>query len=374
MHLEEIIIQKIKESGPISFHDYMEMCLYYPSKGYYTSHTERIGQHGDFYTSSSISSVVGAVIGRQLEEMWEKTGREEFSIVEYGAGTGRLCHDILDHLKNSAAFYERLTYYIIEKSPSMRSRQSSFNHEKVKWIDSIDKMAAFTGCVLSNELLDNFAVHRVIMEDQLMEVYVDHKDGNFTESLQPAGSELVDYFQRQQIVLPTGHRTEVNLEAIQWLGEIATSMKKGYVLTIDYGHQASDLYNEKRKEGTLLCFHKHQINDKPFTNIGDQDITSHVNFTALSTWGESLGLQTCGFVTQADFLQALGWEKLLMESVMGGAPDYTKYKQYAFLKYTMLMDMGQKFKVLLQSKRADRELRGCQYALRQEVEGRPVTG
>ena len=189
MQLSDTIIQRISNEGPISFHDFMEMCLYHPGTGYYTSPGDKIGMKGDFYTTSTLTTVFGAMIGRQLEEMWDITGRKEFIIVEYGAGTGTLCQDILYYLKNNPEFYDKLHYYIIEKSPAMQQQQRVRLNEKVTWVDSISEIAPFTGCVFSNELVDNFSIHQVVMEDELMEIFVNYQNG-FVEVLKPAGKEL----------------------------------------------------------------------------------------------------------------------------------------------------------------------------------------
>ncbi len=347
--LSEIIIDKIRKEGPISFHDYMEMCLYHPRSGYYTSGDEKIGKNGDFYTTSNVSAVFGATIGKQLEEMRENTGKENFTIVEYGAGTGMLCHDILNYLEKNPGIYKKLTYFIIEKSSLMRQKQKGHLNGKVKWIDSIADITPVTGCILSNEVVDNFAVHKVMMKDKLMEVFVDYND-DFVEVLQPAGKELINYFEELDIILPKEFTTEVNLESIQWIREIADGLEKGYVMTIDYGYRSRDLYDSKRNNGTLLCYHNHTVNGQFYRNIGKQDITSHVNFSALTHWGSKRGLETCGFISQASFLLSHGWEDDLKHILFQTDGSYLNLKQYAFLKYTMLMDMGQKFKILIQSR------------------------
>src|SRR5688572_14846279 len=164
--LSEIIIQKIKNEGPVSFHDFMEMALYYPELGYYMSAQNKIGTNGDYYTSSNLTPVFGAMIGRQIEEMWSLLEEKAFTVVEYGAGTGFLCHDILDHLKNNEKSYNQLTYCIIEKSPVMREKEKAHLNEKVIWYNSIRDIPEINGCILSNELLDNFSVHQVVMEDE----------------------------------------------------------------------------------------------------------------------------------------------------------------------------------------------------------------
>ena len=349
MPLCETIIQRIHNDGPVSFHDFMEMCLYHPESGYYTSYRDKIGGKGDFYTTSTITSVLGAMIGRELEEMWNITGGREFTIVEYGAGTGMLCRDILDYLENNPEFYDQLRYCIIEKSPAMRQMEKKILNEKVTWIDSVYDIAPFTGCVLSNELVDNFSVHQVVMEDELMEVFVDHKDG-FVELLKPAGKKLADYLEELNIVLPKGFHTEINIEATEWIKEIAECLEKGFVITIDYGYSSSELYSDRRRGGNLLCYHKHTINDQPYINVGEQDITAHINFSALSHWGSKHGLDTCGLINQACFLVGLGYEDYLSRLLSQKQDKYIAFKQYAFLKHALLVDMGQKYKVLIQSK------------------------
>lgn len=358
MQLADIIQEKIIEKGPISFHEFMEMALYYPQWGYYTSDRHKIGEKGDYYTSTSLSDVFGAMIGRQLEEMWNLTGREAFTIVEYGAGTGALCHDLLDYLKNNPPFYNQLRYCIIEKSPSMREKEKKHLPEKVSWYNSVTDIGGFTGCVLSNELLDNFSVHEVVMEDELMEVFVDYRNG-FAESLRPAPDELKDYFRQLHIALPKGFRTEVNLQAIDWIRDVARSLKKGFVLTIDYGYPSAELYAGYRSGGTLLCYHAHQVNMDPYHHIGEQDITAHVNFSALQHWGLKNGLESCGLTEQGYFLRALG----LMDYLRKPAPDTSGCHEKAMAIHLLLNGIGTKLKVFIQRKGpVARELTGLSQA------------
>jgi SAM-dependent MidA family methyltransferase len=351
MKLQDILVQRIREYGPISFHDFMEIVLYYPELGYYASEQSKIGKAGDFYTSSSITPAFGAMIARQLEEMWENLGREEFTIVEYGAGTGALCRDILTYLKYNDELYSRLNYCIIEKSASMCNKEKLHLHEKVRWYSSIGDIPAFSGCILSNELVDNFAVHQVVMEDELMEVFVDYDHG-FYELLQPAPKSLIGYLAELCVELPKGFRTEINLEATEWIREISGSLKKGYVITIDYGYQSHELYSERRSCGTLLCYSKHKVNDRLYEAVGEQDITSHVNFSALSHWGEKSGLHYCGLANLADFLLSLGFMEYLQTtlSAESGRDLIHTAMEVSFLKRTLLLDMGPKYKVLIQQK------------------------
>ena len=170
--LAEIIKQEISQRGPIPFRDFMEKCLYYPGLGYYTSPKIQIGKTGDFYTSPSVSPAFGAMIAKQLKQMWDIMGVETFTIVEFGAGNGWLCHDILDYFKDHSEVYDKLSYCIIEKSDVMRRRQQQHLVEKLSWVEGLSELGTIKGCILSNELLDNFAVHLVEMESELMEVFV----------------------------------------------------------------------------------------------------------------------------------------------------------------------------------------------------------
>ena len=346
MAITEILINKIKKEGPISFHDFMEIALYYPSLGYYDATQNRIGERGDYYTSPVLSSLFGNMIGRQLEEMWYVLDKKPFTIVEYGAGTGALCHDILGYLKNSEALYTDLRYCIIEKTETMRKLEKSNLNEKVSWYSSINEIPETNGCVLSNELLDNFPVHKVLMKDELMEVFVDYQN-EFIEVLQPAKEDLKNYLKEQDIALPKGYTTEINLQAIDWIRDIASHLQKGFVLTIDYGFSASELYSPKRNSGTLICYKDHEVSDLPYSNIGSQDITAHVNFTALNHWGKKFGLEYTGYTTQDYFLRSLGLVNYLRQLEMDQTADN---RNLIIQIQKLLVEMGNKFKVFIQQK------------------------
>jgi len=350
MTLKEIIIEKIRTGGPITFREFMEMCLYYPELGFYMSPNCSIGKDGSFYTSAYLTSAFGAVIGKQLEEMWNTLGRGEFTVVEYGAGTGILCHDILCYLKNNhGEMYEQLSYSIIEKSPVMRKVEKKLLTEKVSWYHSVGEMPQFRGCIFSNELVDNFAVHQVVMADELMEVYVSYDNG-FNELLRPAGPELREYIEELGINLPNGFRTEVNLEAKHWVKEVVHALAQGYVMTIDYGHLSNELYKQSRSNGTLLCYQNHRINESFYEDIGQQDITSHVNFSALRYWGENSGLKEHWFTDQCQFLLAMGFNDFLNQSLSQEKDILLAAKKASMIRHTLLFDMGTKFKVLVQKK------------------------
>ncbi len=355
------LIQRIITHREIPFREFMEMCLYDPEIGYYNSTEPIIGKEGDFYTSSTVSPVFGIVIARQLEEMWHLMGESAFTIVEYGAGTGALCRSILDHLKHNERMYEQLRYCIIEKSPSMRDLEKQILAEKVEWFNSIKDIGKMNGCILSNEVLDNFAVHRVVMQKELMEVFVNYENG-FAEELKPANANLKNYLLELGIELPRGYHTEINLQALEWLKEIAAVLERGYILTIDYGYLNLEMYKASRNQGTLLCYHKHQVHNAIYENIGKQDLTAHVNFSALIRWGAKSGLKECGFSDQFQFLISLGFRQVLIGMLSNELDVVQASKKVAAISQTLLMDMGKKYKVLAQNKgMGDAKLSGFAY-------------
>jgi len=362
MLLTEIIIEKIKKEGPISFRDYMDIALYHNTLGYYNSEQNKIGKKGDYFTSPVLSSLFGEMIGRQIEEMWEILGKKSFTIIEYGAGTGALCFDILNYLKNNLPLYSQLNYCIIEKIAKMRELEKNILHEKVSWYNSITEIPDLNGCILSNELLDNFPVHKVIMKEELMEVFLDYHN-DFIEVLKSANENLKNYLREQNIVLPKDYATEINLQAINWIKEIVENLKSGFVLTIDYGFPAKELYNYKRNTGTLVCFKNHEVNYSPYSNIGGQDITVHVNFSALNHWGKKYGLEFTGFTTQDHFLRSLGLINYLRKLELSAADENSKASIFQIHK--LLLDMGNKFKILIQQKnvKSKKMLTGMQFSV-----------
>jgi SAM-dependent MidA family methyltransferase len=353
MPLQQLIIDKIRIQGPLSFHDFMEMALYYPGQGYYAAPRDKIGAAGDFYTSPCLTGLFGEMIAGQLEEMWQLLDRRPFTIVECGAGTGLLARDILRRLQLNKEMYDFLQYIIVEKSDSMRQKERALLAAegllpKVRWAHSIRDIPHIHGCILSNELVDNFAVHQVVMEDELMEVYVTYDNG-FKEILRPAPAQLASYLDELQVILPKGFRAEINLEATQWIKDVSAALASGFVLTIDFGHSTADLYS--RRTGTLACFYKHQVHHCPYDNIGEQDITAHVNFSALDHWGRKGGLEHCGYTSQTRFLQGLGFTNRVRRLGIA-APQLQG-----------LLDMGAKFKVLIQRKNLRRVfLSGLQFS------------
>jgi SAM-dependent MidA family methyltransferase len=315
--LQQIILDRIATQQRITFAEFIELALYHPTEGYYTTNQSGQGIQTDFFTSPHLGADFGELLATQFAQMWEHLDRPHpFTLIEMGAGQGLLVQDILRHLhKHHYPCYETLQYIIIEKSPTLAADQkrrfqkfaaSSGNLTWKTW--SQIPPNSITGCCFSNELIDAFPVHQIVkVNDTLQEIYVN-------QSLQeiiaePSTPALQTYFDRLQINLstyPENYRTEVNLQAQDWLKTVSDRLHQGYLLTIDYGYTAPRYYSPTRTQGTLQCYSQHAHHNDPYVAIGKQDITAHVNFTALEQWGEEFGLQNLGFTQQGLFLMALG--------------------------------------------------------------------
>ncbi len=371
--LEALIRERIEAFGGITFAEFMEMCLYHPEFGYYTGERTRIGKGGDFFTSSSVHSLFGRLVARQLRQMWEILGRGPFTVVEQGAGEGHLCLDILDALRvEDPEFYKSLSYRLIEISPDNRRRQekiltSHLAEGRVGW-GVLEETAGFTGCFLSNELVDAFPVHRVeTREGSLREVAVVAEGEGFAEELRSELTPgLAAYFKRLGLSPAEGSRAEVNLEAARWMEQVGGLLGRGFVLTVDYGYPAAELYAPYRQGGTLMCYHRHQAGEDPYCRVGCQDITAHVDFTTLQLVGESCGLEPLYFGEQYRFLMGLGFVEALVE-LQAGEPDPRKAQALRqTLKNLILPEggMGETFKVLVQGKGVGRPELLCSRSIR----------
>ena len=213
--LKQKIIEKIKQEGPLTFEIFMEMALYEPELGYYATDKIEIGKAGDFYTSQHVHSIFGAMIGKQIKEMWENMGKpRNFIAVEPGAGVGYMCKDIMDYL-NKENLLDSIAYAIIEKNPFLQKKQQALleNYpDKVTWASSLIELGQVRGCILSNELLDSFPVHMIAIEGDLKEIYVTADNDNLHEFRgHPNTDALSDYINEFSLELPEGYRTEINL-------------------------------------------------------------------------------------------------------------------------------------------------------------------
>jgi SAM-dependent MidA family methyltransferase len=319
---EAAVSERIAREGRISFRDFMEMALYTAPGAYYASEGEKLGGRGDYYTSPELHPSFGALLSRQLEQLWLALGRpSRFAVVEMGPGTGALARDILGYVRDHApAFHAAIDYLLVERSPGLvRHQQRTIAEVGVsplpKHIDSLLSLPerSVVGCLLSNELLDALPVHRVMVEGgRLQEIYVEAgRSGLRDVAGDPSTDEIPGYFRRLGFLPPDGCEAEVNLEALSWMRQVASRLDRGAVLTLDYGYPADQLYSRRHCRGTLLCFYRHTVASDPYARVGRQDMTSHIDFTSLALTGETEGLATLGLTDQASFLSFLGMERYL---------------------------------------------------------------
>lgn len=359
--LIRLLREEIAQAGPITFARFMDLALYHPEYGYYTSlpsdpEHERIGWNGDYYTSADVHSAMGWALAKQLVQMDAFLAYPSpFTVVEMGAGKGLLARDILTCLADrSRDLFDRVSYVLLDRSPMHRHVQQQTLAEwidspgKVVWAEDLTSLGrnGMTGVLLSNELVDAFPVHRVRMhQGRLEELYVGLSQDRFRETTGPPSTPaLSDYFSRLGIALPEGYLTEVNLAAMDWMREVARTLARGYVITIDYGHAAHDLYGQDRRQGTLLGYYRQMIAENPLVRVGEQDLTSHVDFTTLAQVGHEAGLEVAGFTNQMSFLISLGVESFL-ESLEPGSPEFQ-----AVVHLLRPEGMGRTFKILIQQK------------------------
>jgi SAM-dependent MidA family methyltransferase len=359
------ISSEITRNGPIPFVRFMELALYHPQYGYYMRQPggadhERIGWSGDFYTSSDVHPILGRAIAVQARQMDEILGRPTpFTIVEMGAGKGLLARDCLAaiHAKQDD-FTSRVRYVLIERSPAMQALQRQYlapwlnKPGLVTWIEGLEALApqSVAGLFFSNELVDAFPVHRIqVVASQVKELFVDYRDGLFEDSIKPLSNPALErHLQRLNPTWPDGYRTEVNLQALEWMEQVAQRIDRGFVLTIDYGHTAQDLYGPDRKDGTFLCYYQQLTGDVPYVRIGEQDMTAHVDFTSLATVGAATGLNVTGFTNQMSFLMGLGVDDMI------GQLDPESSEFGAAIHLLKPDGMGRTFKILVQHRGIER--------------------
>ncbi|GAB4285513.1 MAG: SAM-dependent methyltransferase [Oscillatoriaceae cyanobacterium] len=354
----------------LPFSDYMNLVLYHPKHGYYSTNSHKIGAGGDFATSPHLCADFGEVLAEQFFDMWQILGKPTpFHLLEMGAGQGLIAGDVLNYLHNKyLEFFSILEYIIVEKSQAMqnfqRQRLAKWQ-ERLRWVEWSEIPAkSITGCVFSNELVDAFSVHLfAINQNQIKEIFVTTATDSsedipqFAEVLaEISNPQIAEYFHWLGLDLlnsnyPDGYRSEVNLAALDWMGEVAAKLQRGYVVTIDYGYTAERYYNPSRYQGTLQCYYQHRYHDNPYVNIGHQDITAHVNFTALELQGAACGLEKLGFVPQELFLMALGLGDRIAALATTEDMDIVTLMQRREVLHGLINPMGLGgFGVLLQAK------------------------
>jgi SAM-dependent MidA family methyltransferase len=352
--------QIIAAGGWISFSRFMELSLYAPGLGYYTAGTKKFGSAGDFVTAPEMTGLFGQALARQISQIMQASSPH---IIEVGAGSGRLASDLLIELERLNSLPER--YFILDLSADLRQRQQqtiaqAAPHllDRVEWLDQLPE--TFSGVVLGNELLDALPTEIVAWrENDIFERGVGLDDaGKFIWIEQSANGALRIAAEEigRQCQLPPGFESEICLAARAWSAEWANRLKCGAMLLIDYGFPRREFYHQQRGRGTLMCHYRHHAHPDPFYLPGLQDITAHVDFTAIIAAAHPAGLELHGYTSQGQFLLNCGILDLLSR-IPNDSLDYIRAAS-AVNKLLMPHEMGELFKVIALSKGVDADLCG----------------
>lgn len=307
-----VIKKLIDKKGPITFAEFMRMALYEPGVGYYSTRSP-VGQAGDYFTSPTAHPVFGFLLSLQIRRMWHSIGRpSKFFVIEMGSGNDLLAKDILSYIQfENDAFKEALNYITIDRTVFHSNNLSEMNIQKV--LSDRIPLSNIEGCFISNELIDSFPVHRFkIQNGTLKEIFVslDH-NRDFIEIVEnPSTEKILDRISNVMPVLPENFVGEVNLNINCWIKDVARALKRGFVVTIDYGHLSNELYSSIRSSGTIQTYYKHVNGFSPYENIGEQDITAHVDFSQLISDGDYYGLNSIMLATQSEYLKKIGFMKI----------------------------------------------------------------
>ncbi|HEX4350235.1 MAG TPA: SAM-dependent methyltransferase [Verrucomicrobiae bacterium] len=362
-----VIREEIRKSDVISFARFMELALYCPETGYYEAKKDIVGRRGDFITSVSVGSLFGELLAFQFAEWLGELpiANYRLPIVEAGAHDGRLAADILSWLRaHRPGLFETVEYIIIEPSPSRQHWQKETLADfagKVSWASQLSELKnrqsaignqqSFGGIIFSNELLDAFPVHRYGWDagnKSWFEWGVALEGENFCwVRIQPPASSLQGLCPSElENVLPDGYMIETSPAAGDWWREAAAILSRGKLLTIDYGHSEEEIFSPARTRGTLRAYHQHHVSDDLLANPGEQDLTAHVDFSAIQKAGEAAGLRTEQFCTQPQFLT-----RILQRAVTGktfASVDAKQVRQFQTLTHPE--HLGRAFRVLVQSR------------------------
>lgn len=352
-HCERVVAhmrQQIQQQGGwISFADYMHMALYTPQLGYYSGEASKFGRSGDFVTAPEISPLFAYAIANQIDQGLSQTGGD---VLELGAGTGKLAIGILQRLNELDRLPEH--YYILDVSANLRDRQRESMKEalpsevfsRVRWLDALPEK--LTGVVIGNEVLDAIPVQIVQWQNGRWQKRGVAYDQTFIWQNRPVQDHaLVERIDTSQ--LPEGYITEVCPAAQGLIASLGSMLQKGLMIFLDYGFSAREYYHPQRHQGTLMCHFQHYAHDDPFVYPGLQDITAHVDFTAMAEAALNSGLNCAGYTTQAQFLMNCGILQLLEEV---SPEDQARYLPMvaAVQKLLSPAEMGELFKVLALSK------------------------
>jgi SAM-dependent MidA family methyltransferase len=359
--LREKIEQEIRERGPILFSRYMELCLYHPDLGYYARHTEKFGKAGDFYTSSDVHAVFGRLLARQFDEMWRALGSpEHIDLVELGPGRGLFAQDVLDWSnKKFPDFFRALRYVLIEGSPALRERiENTLGHHFESGKAGLtplylqNKASTANNIVFANEFFDALPVEILSVKGSLR---IDARDGHFIETWAKPSPEEQEFLDRYSIHPEPHERIEAPLAAQHSMDQIAASIRRGFLIAIDYGYTREEQL-AGRHRGTLKAIRQHSISANPYEAPGEQDITADVNFTALAAAAEKQGMQTHKLVTQSQFLMGVGEANQFADAFEECRLPQERAKVALQLKHLVTpAGMGESFHVLIASKGIEEE-------------------
>jgi len=360
--LTQLIQQEIQSSGGfISFARFMELTLYAPDLGYYTGNTTKFGRQGDFVTAPEISPLFAKCLARQCSEIFSTLN--PFSMMELGAGTGIFAKDLLQELEKLNALPDR--YFIVEPSSDLRERQKKllqatcpFYFSRIEWRETLPK-EKISGIIFANEVLDALPVHCFRMgEKNIEERSVELENNKFNWRLTKPTADLEKSVTtlQQEIEFPEGYESEINLALDPWIKNLSNCLQSGVILLFDYGYGRREFYHPDRTQGTLMCYYQHQRHTNPFLHVGLQDITAHVDFTAVIESAVSANLTLGGYTTQAAFLFAAGLLELAQSETLS---DVEQFKQNQAIKtLTLPSQMGEAIKVIALTKNYDNPLKG----------------
>ena len=349
--LSTVIRKEIRAAGgSIPFSRYMELCLYAPGLGYYSAGQRKFGAGGDFVTAPEISPLFGRCLANTCRSVLDSLHGGE--LLEFGAGSGRLAIDLLGELERTACLPER--YLILERSAELRQRQQQALQrelpqlcDRVLWIDTLPQ-AGFRGVMLANEVLDAMAVERFQWDGRAARLFHVHcEDDTFQWQLQQqqdATTVAVESL-ASSCQLQPGYISELNTGLPAWLQSVAATLQEGVMLLIDYGYPRHEYYHPQHSSGTLMCHYRQRAHDDPFLWPGLQDITAHVDFTAVAEAALAANLEVSGYTTQAFFLLDSGLDDFLQQA---GPTDSMPYMQLAQQAKTLILpgEMGERFKCI----------------------------
>jgi len=369
LHSEKVrqcLFDKIADKGSISFTEFMQTVLYEPGLGYYSAGSTKLGAEGDFITAPEISPLFSQSIAQAILPALDAI--DESSILEVGAGSGKMATNILQHLNHLDNLPEK--YYILELSADLRLRQQQYIkskaaelYERVEWLDSIPEN--LNAVVIANELLDAMPVVRFKKEKQgISTEHVIIEDGEFkfnyilnsdnNDSSYQRICQRLQKIESENAELNPGFKSEINFNAEDWLTSISEKLNSGVILLIDYGYPQHEYYHEQRNNGTLTCFYRHRHHDNPFIYPGLQDLTAHVDFTAIADCAIECGMNVLGYTTQSNFLFGAGIAQLAEEKAVEFIEQDNIVEQIELTnkikKLTMPYEMGEIIKVIAFSK------------------------